>query len=39
VLHDCSTEHSMRLQEGGLGAERGLGCGIFVPHKKIGGIE
>jgi len=39
VLHDCSAEHSMRLQEIGLGRERGLGCGIFVPHKKIGGTE
>ncbi len=39
VLHDCSAEQSMRLQQSGLGAERGLGCGIFVPHKKIGGIE
>jgi len=39
VLHDCSAEHSMRLQQTGLGAERGLGCGIFVPHKKIGAIE
>jgi len=39
ALHDCSAEHSMRLQQTGLGDERGLGCGIFVPHKKIGGIE
>jgi len=39
VLHGCSAEQSMRVQQLGLGAERGLGCGIFVPHKKIGGIE
>jgi len=39
VLHGCSAEQSLRVQQLGLGAERGLGCGIFVPHKKIGGIE
>jgi CRISPR-associated protein Cas6 len=38
ALHDCSPEDSMRLQEAGLGAQRGLGCGIFVPHKRIGAI-
>jgi len=38
ALHDCSSEDSMRLQEIGLGAQRGLGCGIFVPHKRIGAI-
>ena len=39
VVHDCSVESSLRLQQSGLGAERGLGCGIFVPHKRIGAIE
>ena len=39
ALHDCSAEHSMRLQQLGLGAQRGLGCGMFVPHKRIEGIE
>jgi CRISPR-associated protein Cas6 len=39
VLHDCSADHSMQLQQAGLGPQRGLGCGIFVPHKKIEGIE
>ncbi len=39
ALHDCSAEHSLRLQQVGLGAQRGLGCGIFIPHKRIEGIE
>jgi CRISPR-associated protein Cas6 len=39
ALHECSAEQSMRVLQSGLGAERGLGCGIFVPHKKIGAIE
>ncbi len=39
ALHECSAEHSMRLQQVGLGAQRGPGCGIFIPHKRIEGIE
>jgi CRISPR-associated protein Cas6 len=39
ALHDCGAEHSMRLQQIGIGAQRGLGCGIFIPHKRIEGIE
>jgi CRISPR-associated protein Cas6 len=39
ALHECSAEHSMRLQQLGLGAHRGLGCGIFIPHKRIEGID
>jgi CRISPR-associated protein Cas6 len=39
VLHDCSSEDSVRLQQTGLGAQRGPGCGIFVPHKRIGAIN
>jgi CRISPR-associated protein Cas6 len=35
ALHDCGAEESMRLQQIGLGQQRGLGCGIFVPHKRI----
>ena len=39
ALHECSAEHSMRLQQVGLVAQRGPGCGIFIPHKRIEGIE
>lgn len=39
ALHGCNLAHSLRLQQLGLGAERGLGCGIFVPHKRIEASE
>jgi CRISPR-associated protein Cas6 len=38
MLHGLSPEHSLRLQETGLGANRMLGCGIFVPHKSIAAV-
>jgi len=39
VVHECGDEDSLRLLHSGVGAARGLGCGIFVPHKRIGAIE
>jgi len=33
MLHGLSAEHSLRLQQLGLGRGRKLGCGIFVAHK------
>ena len=39
VLHDLSPEDSLRVQFSGLGRERRLGCGIFVPYKVISGLE
>lgn len=39
ALHGCSAADSMRLQQMGLGAQRGPGCGIFVPHKRIESVE
>ncbi len=39
VLHDLSPEDSLRVQYSGLGRERRLGCGIFVPYKVISGLE
>jgi CRISPR-associated protein Cas6 len=39
VIHDLKPEASLRLQYAGLGAERHLGCGIFVPYKVITGLE
>jgi CRISPR-associated protein Cas6 len=38
MLHGLSAEESMRAQEHGLGRERKLGCGIFVPHKSIAAV-
>jgi CRISPR-associated protein Cas6 len=35
MLHDVGLEHSLRVQEQGLGRHRGQGCGLFVPHKSI----
>lgn len=39
VLHGLSIEHSLRLQSLGLGASRSLGCGLFVHHKIIDGLD
>jgi CRISPR-associated protein Cas6 len=39
VLHDLSPEDSLQVQFAGLGKERRLGCGIFVPYKVISGLE
>jgi CRISPR-associated protein Cas6 len=38
MLHELSPEHSLRMQAAGLGAQRKLGCGIFVPHKSAGAV-
>lgn len=39
VLHDLTAEHSLRLQTLGLGPARRLGCGLFVHHKIIDGLD
>lgn len=38
VVHDLKPDASLQLQYAGLGEERRLGCGIFVPHKVISGL-
>jgi CRISPR-associated protein Cas6 len=38
MLHELSPEHSLRMQAAGLGSERKLGCGIFVPHKSASAV-
>jgi CRISPR-associated protein Cas6 len=35
MLHDVPPHKSLRLQDEGLGRNRLLGCGIFIPHKSI----
>ena len=38
MLYDLRADQSMLLQQLGLGGNRKLGCGIFVPHKSIAGV-
>jgi len=39
MLAGLSREQSVLLQQRGLGAERKLGCGLFIPHKDIGDLR
>jgi CRISPR-associated protein Cas6 len=39
VVHELGAEHSLRLQAIGLGPGRRLGCGLFVHHKIIDGLD
>lgn len=39
VVHDLKPAESIRLQYWGLGDHRHFGCGLFVPHKTIAGLE
>ncbi len=39
VIHDLKPDASLRLQYTGLGADRNLGCGIFVPYKAITDLD
>ena len=38
MVHDLSAEHSLLLQKEGLGVDRKLGCGIFVPHRLAAAV-
>jgi CRISPR-associated protein Cas6 len=38
MLHDLKPEHSLRVQQLGLGDDRMLGCGIFVPHRSAAAV-
>ena len=38
VLHGLTPEGSLRMQSEGMGGDRGLGCGIFVPYKSIAAV-
>jgi CRISPR-associated protein Cas6 len=38
MLHDLALEHSILLQQVGLGGDRKLGCGIFVPHRSAAAV-
>jgi len=39
ALHDLKAPQSLLVQAAGLGGERKLGCGIFVAHKLITGLD
>lgn len=39
MLAGLAPEHSLALQRQGLGAERKLGCGLFIPHKDIADLR
>lgn len=39
VAHDLKPEDSLRMQYAGLGEDRQLGCGIFIPYKVISGLS
>jgi CRISPR-associated protein Cas6 len=39
MLAGLTLEQSLTLQRHGLGAERKLGCGLFIPHKDIGDLR
>ena len=38
MLHGLAVDHSLLLQQRGLGGRRLLGCGIFVPHKSAAAV-
>ncbi len=38
VLHGLNPEGSLRIQSEGMGGDRVLGCGIFVPYKSIAAV-
>jgi len=39
MLAELNVEHSILLQQKGLGAGRKLGCGLFLPHKDIKAVR
>lgn len=39
LVANLSPEESVRLQQGGIGPHREMGCGIFIPHKGIEAIH
>jgi hypothetical protein len=39
MVAGLTPEQSLALQQHGLGAERKLGCGVFIPHKDIGNLH
>jgi CRISPR-associated protein Cas6 len=38
MLDGLTAAHSLRMLEAGLGAQRRLGCGLFVPHRSAAAV-
>ncbi len=39
MVADLSREESLKLQQLGIGPDRKLGCGLFIPHKGIAPVK
>jgi CRISPR-associated protein Cas6 len=39
LLADVPKEHSLRIQDAGLGELRSIGCGLVIPHKDTAAIQ
>jgi len=39
MVAELEPEHSVRLQQLGIGAGRTIGCGLFIPHKGIKAVK
>jgi CRISPR-associated protein Cas6 len=39
MVAELAPEHSVRLQQAGLGEGRKIGCGLFIPHKGIKAVK
>ncbi len=39
MLADLTVEEAVKLQQQGLGPNRKLGCGLFIPHKGINTVQ
>ena len=39
MLADLAAEEAIKLQQQGLGPDRKLGCGLFIPHKGIAAVR
>jgi len=38
MLHGLGSAATLAVQETGLGGQRALGCGIFIPHKSVAAV-
>ncbi|OIP17867.1 MAG: type I-MYXAN CRISPR-associated protein Cas6/Cmx6 [Betaproteobacteria bacterium CG2_30_59_46] len=38
LLHELPVEHSILVQQRGMGCNRKIGCGIFIPHKSTNAL-
>lgn len=38
MLHGLTVEHSLQVQQHGVGQNRLFGCGVFVPHKSAAAV-